>query len=155
MEVGRQLDVIPTITSQMAFLRMQNGDHLCQWKKPWKSLTMPHLLCTHQQYLWRMPSLFDRSTTLLKGLIMRVLLEKRKSQKYMAMNLDPKVEASTVFCHLPYQRIRAWLHNIIYPVCGHLVMRFPAWPEFTYAVILTGAPSGLGLSASSSSSKSP
>ena len=73
----------------------------------------------------------------------------------MAMNLDPKVKASTVFCHLLYQRIGAWLQNIIYPVCDCLMMRFPVWSESTYTVILTGSPSGLGMSASSSSSTSP
>ena len=67
------------------FLQMQNGDHLCQWKKLWKSLTMLHLLCMHHQYLWRMPNSFHRSTTLLKGSIMSVLLEKRKSQNYIVM----------------------------------------------------------------------
>ena len=72
----------------------------------------------------------------------------------MAVNSDPKVEASTVFCCLLYQRIGAWLQKI-YPVCDCLVMRFPAWSESTYTVILTGSPSGLGLSASSSSSTSP
>ena len=73
----------------------------------------------------------------------------------MAMNLEPKVEASTMFCRLLYQRIGAWLQKIMYPVCDHLVTRFPAWSESTYAVILTGSPSGLCLSASSSSSTSP
>ena len=64
----------------------------------------------------------------------------------MAMNLDTKVEASTVFCHLLYQRIGAWLQNIIYPVCDHLVMRFPEWSESTYAVIITGSASQHDLS---------
>ena len=74
---------------------------------------------------------------------------------HMAMNSESKVEASTVFYHLLYQRIGAWLQNIMYPICDHLVMRFPVWSESTYAVILTGSPSGLGLSASRSSSTSP
>ena len=73
---------------------------------------------------------------------------------HMAMNSDPKVKASTMFCRLLYQRIGAWLQNIIYPVCDRLVMRFPAWSESTCTVILTGSPSGLGISAGSSSSTS-
>ena len=76
-------------------------------------------------------------------------------QVCMAMNSDPKVEVSTMFCCLLYQRIVAWLHNIIYPVCDHLMMRFPAWSESMYAVTLTGSPSSLGMSAGSSSSTSP
>ena len=65
----------------MAFLQIQNGDHLCQWKKLWKSLTMLHLLCTHQQYLWRMPNSFHRSTTLLKGFDQECFVGKEKVPK--------------------------------------------------------------------------
>ena len=81
----------------MAFLQMQNGDHLWQWKKRWKSLAMPHLLCMRQQFLWKMLNLFHRSTTLLKGLIMS-FVGREKVPKFhcngvpMRVNGKPQME---------------------------------------------------------------
>ncbi len=61
-----------------------------------------------------------------------------------AINSDPKVEVSTVFCRLENQTIGARLQKIKIPVWDLRVTRLPAWSASTKHEIRIGFPLGSG-----------
>src|SRR5210317_1750216 len=70
---------------------------------------------------------------------------------FIAINSDPNVLASIVFCFLLYQITGARFTNIMYPECDLLVFLFAACDASTYAQVSTGLPLGKGILGDNSS----
>jgi hypothetical protein len=64
---------------------------------------------------------------------------------FVAQNLEPKVEVSTVFWRFEYYKIGALFTKRITPVCEHRVALQPAWSESTKQDVTTPFPLSMGV----------